>query len=217
MLITSPKCSTTSAKEHHYIAPFGEVMDKHRFICLSKFLLFNDNQQYDPNGNIPKNLFKLWPILVHIKAKFSSVYQPERDMALNESLLLWKGRLGWKQYIPTKRARFGIKSFEICESSSGYIWDFFVYIGKDKIYNPDIAVNQPIGSKVIYTQVKPLYDKEYCIYMDNFFSSLQLYEVLCQNNTGAVGTLRANRKGVPNELRNKKLKKVKSKQCTANI
>ena len=186
---------------------FAEVMDKNRFILLSKFLHFNNNQQYDPNGNIPKKLFKLWPILAHMKAKFSGVYQPERDMAVDESLLLWKGRLGWKQYIPTKRARFGIKSFEVCESSTGYIWDFFLYIGKDTIYNPEIAVDQPMGSKVIYTLVKPLFDKGYCIYMDNFFSSPQLYEVLCQNNTDAVGTLRANRKGVPKELTNKKLKK----------
>ena len=70
-----------------------------------------------------------------------------------------------------------------------------------------IAVDQPMGSKVIYTLVKPLFDKGYCIYMDNFFSSPQLYEVLCQNNIDAVGTLRANRKGVPKELTNKKLKK----------
>ena len=130
------------------------------FILLGKFLLFNNNQQNVPNGNIPKILFKLWPILAHRKAKFSSVYQPERDMAVDESLLLWKGHLGWKQHIPTKRARFGIKSFKICEYSlGGYIWDFFVYIGKDTIYNHEIAVDQPMGSKIIYTLVKPFFDK----------------------------------------------------------
>ena len=82
-----------------------------------------------------------------------------------------------------------------------------MYIGNDSIYNSEIAVDQPMKSKVIYTLVKPLFDKGYCIYMDNFFSSLQLYEVLCQNNTDAVGTLCANRKGVLKKLTNKKLKK----------
>ena len=70
-----------SDRQHYFIkrallySPFfAEVMDKNRFILLSKFLHFNDNQQYDPNGNIPEKLFKLWPILAHMKAKFSGAY-----------------------------------------------------------------------------------------------------------------------------------------------
>ena len=41
--------------------------------------------------------------------------------------------------------------------------------------------------------------------MDNFYSSPFLYFNLKKQNTGAVGTLRLNRKGVPAEL-NEKLK-----------
>ena len=68
------------SKRASLYSPFSaEVMDKNCFILLSKFLNFNDNQQYDPNGNISKKLFKLWPILAHMKAKFSGVYQPEKD------------------------------------------------------------------------------------------------------------------------------------------
>jgi len=44
-----------------------------------------------------------------------------RDISVDESLMLWKGQLGFRQYIPIKRARFGIKSYELCESGSGYI------------------------------------------------------------------------------------------------
>ena len=35
---------------------FAEVMDKNRFILLSEFLRFNNNQQFDPNGNIQKTV-----------------------------------------------------------------------------------------------------------------------------------------------------------------
>ena len=142
-----------------------------------------------------------------MKTKFSETYEPERDMTVDESLLLWKGRLSWKQYIPSKRARFGIKSFEICESSSGYIWNFFIYTGKDTAYDPDIPESESMGTKVVLTLVKPLYGKGYCINMDNFFSSPKLYDILCENNTDAVGTLRANRKGVPRALTTQKLRK----------
>ncbi|KAG8236482.1 hypothetical protein J437_LFUL016630 [Ladona fulva] len=57
-------------------------------------------------------------------------YTPERDVTVDESLLLYKGGLGLRQYIPHKRARFGIKTFVLCESSTGYIWSKIAYTGK---------------------------------------------------------------------------------------
>jgi len=39
------------------------------------------------------------------------------------------------QYIPLKVSKFGIKSQELCESSSGYLWSFTVYIGKTTVPN----------------------------------------------------------------------------------
>lgn len=46
----------------------------------------------------------------------------------------WKGQLGWIQYIPSKQRRFGKKTYKLCESSTGYVWNFIVYTGKDTIY-----------------------------------------------------------------------------------
>ena len=47
----------------------------------------------------------------------------------------------------------------------------------------------------------------YCISMDNFFSSPQLYNMPCDNYTDSVRTFSANRKGVLKEIVSKKLKK----------
>lgn len=58
---------------------------------------------------------------------FPKVYVPEEYIAVDESLMLWKDRLAMKQYIPMKRAWFGLKSHELCESSSGYIWNAVVH------------------------------------------------------------------------------------------
>ncbi|XP_066981208.1 piggyBac transposable element-derived protein 4-like [Macrobrachium rosenbergii] len=59
--------------------------------------------------------------------KFMNNYIPSRNVSVDESLLGWKGNLSWAQYIPAKRKRFGIKFYELCESSTGYIWNFFIY------------------------------------------------------------------------------------------
>jgi len=35
-----------------------------------------------------------------------------------------------KQYIQLKRTRFGLKSYELYESSSGYIWNLIIHTGR---------------------------------------------------------------------------------------
>ncbi|XP_067939831.1 piggyBac transposable element-derived protein 4-like [Watersipora subatra] len=50
----------------------------------------------------------------------------------NESLLAWKGRLSFRQYIPSKRSRFGIKLFALCDPVSGYVHKLSVYIGDER-------------------------------------------------------------------------------------
>ena len=44
-------------------------------------------------------------------------------------MIAFKGRLKFKQYIPSKRNRFGIKLFFICDCSTGFILNFIVYTG----------------------------------------------------------------------------------------
>lgn len=66
------------------------------------------------------------PIVQHLNEKFSSLYHLSRNIALDESLTQWTGRLNIKQHIPNKAAAVGIKTYEICESDTGYLWRFEV-------------------------------------------------------------------------------------------
>lgn len=49
---------------------------------------------------------------------------------IDESLILFEGRLGFKQYIPSKRHRFGLKS-SCCVTVSVVILDMIVCTGVD--------------------------------------------------------------------------------------
>ena len=205
-IIPKPKESLFFSKKESIDTPFfRKIMSSKRFALLSKFLHFSDNSK--SNDSIPKKVAKLWPVLVHMKRKFSSVYIPDEHVSIDESLMLWKGRLGWRQYIPSKRARCGIKSYEICDSQSGYIWDVFVYTGKKTAYLNKYHEEKSMGAKCILTLAHELLGKGYCISMDNFFSSTQLFDKLCENSTDAVGTVRANSKDLPRDLMSKILKK----------
>ena len=58
----------------------------------------------------------------------TEVYSNGKNITVDESLILFTGRLSFQQYIKTKRARFGIKLFQLC-TSNGIQLDFIVYHG----------------------------------------------------------------------------------------
>ena len=60
---------------------------------------------------------------------FKTAYVPGRELSVDEELLKWRGRLSFRQYIPSKRARFGMKSFFLW-GSNGYLHNVLVYTGK---------------------------------------------------------------------------------------
>lgn len=104
---------------------FGEVMARDRYTSILAMLHFSDNRQ--PVGRLKK----LQAILEPLRKAFKNAYTPGRNLCIDESLLLFKGRLLFKQYIPSKRSRFGIKTFVLCDCETGYILDFIIYTGSE--------------------------------------------------------------------------------------
>lgn len=94
---------------------FSKLISLKRLKLLGNFLNFTHDT---PQGNTDK-LYKIKPVLEYLSNFFTEIYTPERELSIDESLMLWKGRLSWKQYIKIKRARFGIKTFVLTEALSG--------------------------------------------------------------------------------------------------
>ncbi|GBN67007.1 hypothetical protein AVEN_86922-1 [Araneus ventricosus] len=71
--------------------------------------------EYRNNGyeTIIRNLDtrKIYELYEALNRKFKSSYIPECEASVNESLLLHKGRLAFKLYIPNKRSKYGVKFY----------------------------------------------------------------------------------------------------------
>lgn len=104
---------------------FGEVISRDRFLYLLKILHFNTNIV---TVDVDK-LYKIREICDKLRQRFQEAFYPFQNLCIDESLLLYKGRLSFKQYIPSKRNRFGIKSFVLCDNQSGFVQDFIIYNG----------------------------------------------------------------------------------------
>ena len=66
-----------------------------------------------------------------VRHKFNFVYYTHENLTVDESLVLYKGRLLFKQYIRTKRARYGIKMLEVA-TADVILLDFRIYQGNIK-------------------------------------------------------------------------------------
>lgn len=114
---------------------------------------------------------KIAPILEHCNRKFKEMYVPEPHLSLDESLLLWKGRLSWIQCIRSKAARFGIKSYELCEARTGYLLTMAIYSGKKGTNSENQAIHGFTGasSKIVIQLMNEYFHKGHCLVMDNFY------------------------------------------------
>ncbi|CAF2645478.1 unnamed protein product [Rotaria sp. Silwood2] len=159
----------------HLIATpiFAELFTRDRFRALLSNLHFRDNQYQTPEDS----LYKIRPIIDELKKA------------------LWKGRLHFKQYIPSKRNKFGIKLFVLCDCKTGFILDFIVYCGSktELNYQKDLGVT---GS-IVTTLLERFLNKGHSLFVDNYYSSPALFEYLHQYKTGACGTVKKNRAGLP--------------------
>ncbi|CAN2388364.1 Transposase IS4, partial [Pristimantis euphronides] len=204
----------------YHTSLFRVVMPRTRYEAIQKFIHYNDNSQC-PSRDDPQFdcLYKIRPILEHFNAKFAQAYTPEKNISIDESLVHFRGRLKFRQYLPSKRARYGIKVYKLCESTSGYTFKFRIYEGKDRrIEPPNCPPSLGISGKIVWDLVHPLLDQGYHLYLDNFYTSVPLFQCLASRSTVACGTARKCQRSLPKPLVSQLLRRGDSAAlCSGNV
>ena len=99
------------------------------------------------DNNHPDKKDAIWKIRSFFKMilePFSKFFYPFQKVVIDESLILFKGRLVFKQYIPSKRHRFGLKIFVLCDCETGIVLDMIMYTGTD-VDIPNVGRTDPLG------------------------------------------------------------------------
>ncbi|XP_042178792.1 uncharacterized protein LOC121846651 [Oncorhynchus tshawytscha] len=117
---------------------------------------------------------------------------------------LAKDRCPFCQYIPSKPAKYGIKSWVVCDAKSSYVWKMQVYTGKAAGGGP--KKNQ--GMRVVLDLKKGLSGRN--VTCDNFFTSYELGQRLLERDLTVVGTVRKNKAKLPPALLESKGRQVLS-------
>jgi hypothetical protein len=74
-----------------------------------------------------EKLYKVRPLLDRIREKSQAAYQPHQEVAVDEAMILFKGRSAMRQYMPKKPVKWGYKCWCICDARNGYMYNLDIY------------------------------------------------------------------------------------------
>ena len=129
------------------------------------------------------------------------MYRPGPFICVDEMLLEFHGHVRFRQYIPSKPGKFGIKVYWSVDAKNSYPLQCLVYIGEKTLSSEEKEESSSISEATVRKLVRPYINQGRCITGDNYFSSLDLCNFLLTQKTTYVGTLRNNRREVPAEAK----------------
>lgn len=169
------------------------LMSKNDFFLLHGFLHFVNNRA----ANVQDKLYKVRGLFQLLTTRFQRYYIPGKVLTLDERMVKYTGRLSFLQYIKNKPNQYGIKMFILADASSGYVCNWEVYTGAQE--------NNRGGGRAIHNVVLEMtqnYGNEgRVVCFDSFYTYLSVAESLSQIDIGCIGTLRKNRRNIPNIIK----------------
>lgn len=188
-------CSNMQAKDlwhSRHFDIYNATMSLDRFKMLLRFVRFDGANTRSARMLLSKSapIDDIWTMMNH---NLQEAYTPNAAITVDEQLFPYRGRTRFTQYIPSKPAKYGIKIWWVCDSSTNYPLKGQIYTGKRPTEEREI--NQ--GERVVLDLVEKYRNSGRTVYCDNFFTSLELAKTLMQKGLAIVGTVRANRKFVP--------------------
>ncbi len=118
---------------------------------------------------------------------FKSIYLPGEFLSIDEGMMPFKGRMKNRVYSPIKPYKWGMKFYVLAESTTGYILNL-------RIVGEQSSINDTVLS--LCNNLEGKYRK---LFMENFYNSYKLTQLLYERKIYCTGTLR-HRRGSPENL-----------------
>ena len=174
-------------------------MTRDRFEKILQYFHANDCTQYNRNDPNHDKIFLVWPIFTIVADKCLEAYLPHKECSVDEAMIAFRGRLGFRQYMPAKLMKYGIKVWVHTDSRSGFVKEFDVYVGKPPGKEHEIG----LVKKVVLKLTRNLNGKNHHVF---YFNSFELQEELLARRLFGCGTVRGNSKYLPIPMSSNKSK-----------
>ena len=112
-------------------AHIADHISRWRYCEISRYLHFMNNDNLVQRGDPAYDrLGKVRPLINHLTTKFKTLYEPSKEVAVDEAVIKFQGRLCLKQYMPMKPIKHEIEVWVLGDSANRYFSRLDVYCGK---------------------------------------------------------------------------------------
>ena len=179
-----------------YIPFFHDIMGRNQF----QEIFWNLHIPQQTNSS--RRINKVSVLLDHLRQKFQEAFYPGQEVAVDETMVGFRGRVLFIQYCPNKPTKYGLKIFVLADSNTGYVYNFVLYTGSETTTSlPATFSDLPVPAQYVMALMEDMLDRGHIVFTDRYYSSIPLADTLSSRGTGLVGTLVRNRKGLPKEVR----------------
>jgi len=170
---------------------FRAVMSLKRFKVITRVIRFDDRNTRAIRRPTDKlaPIRELWSKWVEILPK---LFNPGECVTIDEQLIGFRGKCPFRQYMPKKPNKYGIKFWVLCDSKNCYVWNIQVYTGKDIGQAPE----KKQGLRVVLDLCTAAL-RGRNVTVDNFFASYELGQLLLKRDITMIGTIRKNKTTIP--------------------
>lgn len=172
---------------------FRATMGLKRFKAILRYIRFDDKETRSTR-RMKDKLAPIRDLFDLVCNNLKRLYSPGENLTVDEQLMGFRGRCSFKQYLPSKPDKYGLKIFWICDAKTWYPLYGIPYLGRERSGS---ARRTNIALTTVSELCKPYYRTNRNITFDNYFTSYELAQHLKSNGLTCVGTVRKNKKFIP--------------------
>ncbi|XP_005753281.1 piggyBac transposable element-derived protein 4-like [Pundamilia nyererei] len=158
---------------------FRATMPLKTFRVYSNVLRFDDRETREAREARRRNDRGQYDKLAPVRAVWDEwcrrlplMYRPGPEVTVDERLVPFRGRCPFRQYMPSKPARYGIKIWVACDARSSYAWKMQMYAGKPDKLDKLGPTEKNLAARVVMDLTEGLAPGRN-VTCDNFFMSQQ--------------------------------------------
>lgn len=191
--------------ERDGLPAYRATMSLRRFKEIKRCFRVDDRTKRNPEDPLSPVRY-VWTVF---SQKLGLFYDPEPYLTIDEQLVEFHGNVKFRIYIPSKPGSYGMKIIWLNEASTGYALSGLPYIGA-KTLSEEEKCNMNLCEASVMKVASSFLGKGHNITCDNWFTTCPLADKLLDHRTTIVGTMRRNRKYIPDAAKTVRGRRKKS-------
>ncbi|XP_039278702.1 piggyBac transposable element-derived protein 4-like [Nilaparvata lugens] len=180
---------------------FLATMTYKRFEVLLRCLRFDNSATRAERKKLDKAA-PISEVFSKVIENSKKCYCLSEHATIDKMLILFRGRCGFRMYMPKKPHKYGIKVMCLADAKTSYLFDAYIYTGENSdgvgLTASEQTLSKPTQSVIRLT--KSIQKTNRNITADNWFTSIEVEEELHKRGLTYVGTLKKDKKIIPTEF-----------------